>query len=491
MRPSVVCRTVFAALCVAVAPSASSGQSIAIRTVPVASGDQFLLLPGTTLGLGNVDFAVADTLADPWGRPASGALIRESAFLVSPTMYGISEDGGAGRTFPLAVMATSGSWFAGGAAALQQVENSGDRQRIFIDPWFGWPGPQRLRDRSNRNLYARGFVGRRIEGTPWSVGLGAGIASLDAMDGVDLLYAGSSDIRQDGRMADVRLGLHREEGDQSLDLTLLHSRVDIDHEVTWVDWTVRPDSSDPRFSERVELNQDQSRTWGGRVAWTRDLSAQGWTVGLAGTLNRKTHPKIPNYQIQNIPRDPGESWAWEAGAGLSHRGGGTLFAVDVAVQPIWSDTWQEADSSTVSPTGRSFAPGDRTIENDFFFTNVLLRSGFQYTFSRADVQVGVEARSYQYELLQSDHLADSTRRQDEAWLEWTPTFGAAYRFSGVELRYVGRVTTGTGQPGVDRGFDRAVLESASGDFIIAPQGPLTLRDVRVVTHQLAARIPIR
>jgi hypothetical protein len=36
-----------------------------------------------------------------------------------------------------------------------------------------------------------------------------------------------------------------------------------------------------------------------------------------------------------------------------------------------------------------------------------------------------------------------------------------------------------------------VFLEAQGDFIVAPQGPLTLQDARVVTHQLAVRVPVR
>jgi hypothetical protein len=36
----------------------------------------------------------------------------------------------------------------------------------------------------------------------------------------------------------------------------------------------------------------------------------GWRIGYLFTANRMSHPKIPNYQIQNIPRDPGNTDAF-------------------------------------------------------------------------------------------------------------------------------------------------------------------------------------
>ena len=76
----------------------TSPQIIPIRTVPVASGDQFLMLPSTSGAMGGVHLAVDDSLADAWSNPAKGVLIAETAFLASPTFYSISERGGGGRT---------------------------------------------------------------------------------------------------------------------------------------------------------------------------------------------------------------------------------------------------------------------------------------------------------------------------------------------------------------------------------------------------------
>ncbi|MEQ9398039.1 MAG: hypothetical protein RJQ04_02615 [Longimicrobiales bacterium] len=491
MRPFLV-RLLFMAALAAAAAAPIAAQIVPVRTVPVASGDQFLLLPGQRLGMGGVELAVTDSLADPWSLPGRAVLVGGSAFLASPTMYGISRDGGAGRTLPLAAVFRGRAWAGGLAVALQQVDNGRSDQNVFIDPgWWIGPPPDRLRDLSNRNLYARAFLGRRLGRGPWSAGVAASVAGLDAMDGVDLLYAGATDIRQSGSLADVRVGLHREGPRDRVDLTLVHNRVSMQHDVRYVEWVAVPEIDQPRLVSRLEVNEDQSRTWGGRVAWDRTLDAPGWRLGAAATVNRKTHPKIPNYEIQNIPRDPGETWAWDFGMGLSRASGPTLFAVDVVFQPIWSDTWQEADTTEVGTAGRPVPAGGRTIENDFFFTNVLLRAGFEYNAGAATAQVGLEARSYDYDLRQQDNLAGTVRDARESWMEWSPTVGAAYRFDDVELRYAGRVTTGTGQPGVALEPGAVARLEAAADFILAPSGPLTLQDARVVTHQISVRIPIR
>jgi len=78
-------------------------------------------------------------------------------------------------------------------------------------------------------------------------------------------------------------------------------------------------------------------------------------------------------------------------------------------------------------------------------------------------------------------------------LEWTPTFGGSFELDDLEIRYTARLTTGTGQPGTARSFsaeERAAFD-VGGDFIVAPDAPLTLQDANVLTHQLVLRIPIR
>ena len=475
------------------APAAA--QLVPIRTVPVASGDQFLTLPAANLGMGGVRLAVDDSLADPWANPGKGVFIRESSFIGAPTFYSISDQGGAGKTFPVAGLFHGESWYGGASLALQQIKNDNRRGRFFFEPLVIWDGPpRRLSDLSSQNLYVRGFVGRRLGAGPWSMGVGLSAAHLDAVDGVDLLYAGADRIEQSGSSADVRLGLYRTGERDRLSLVAVHNRISMTHDVTWIDFIWDDDPMVPPVVQpRLEVNEEETRTWGGQIAWDRDLVAPGWRVGVSATVNRKSHPKIPNYEIQNIPRDPGTTWAYEAGFGIAWTQGATTFGFDVVLQPIWSETWQEADERITAASGKVIEVGGKTIENEFFFTNVILRTGISHELGTVALQAGLSVRSYDYELEQTDHVDGTFRDQGESWMEWTPTFGATFRLSDLELRYAGLLTTGTGRPGVARQFDVAVAESlATGsDFIIAPEAPLTLQEATVLTHQLSVRIPVR
>jgi len=503
--PRLLVRLVLLACAAFAVPPGARAQIIPVRTVPLAAGDQFLFLPSMSLAMGGVHFALDDSLADPWSNPAKGVFVREPAFLVAPTFFTVSQEGGGGRTVPLAALLAGDGWSGGVALAMQQLKGSRANGR-WVNPlgmWADfWPGPPSdfLSDANARNLYARAFVSRRLVGGPWSLGIGASVSSLDALAGVDMLYPNASRIVQSGGTDDVRVGLYREGTRERLSMVVARSNISMTHDVTYLEVRWPPplpsgEVGSPTWETRVEHNLDETRTWAVQAAWDRDLNAPGWRAGVSATVNRKSHPGIPNYELQNIPRDPGTTWAYELGAGLSRARGPTTFGVDVAFQPIWSDTWQVADTVLSTALGTVIHPGERTIENDFSFQNVLLRLGLDHDFGRGSVQVGLEARSYDYDMDQKNHVTATFRDQGEHWMEWTPTAGGTLRISGLEVRWSGSATTGTGRPGVDSwlpfAVDADVPTLSSGDFLVAPEGPLTLQNSTVWTQQLSVRIPIR
>ncbi len=484
-------------------PIAATAQVIPIKTVPVASGDQFLLFPSRHLAMGSVGLALADTLGDPFGNPATGGRLGESLFFGSPTFYSISQSNGSARTLPLGALFTSGPWFGGGSLALQEVEGAQRNQIwrwIAPGPTWDWSGPppwESLSERSARNLYAFGLLGRRFAERGLSVAVSGFWGDLRGVDGVDLLYALSQEIRQSGHLSDLRLGVLKEwEGGRSLELVLLRERLRMRHDVTYLDLVWRPLPPDttiptPQWQRREEKNLDHTDTWGAHLAYRRPLQAPGWTVGWSATANRKDHPKIPNYEIQNIPRDPGETWAFSFGGGVALVDGPLAFGADIFLEPIWSETWADAAKDTTAANGTVIPAGAKTVENDFRFLNALIRTGASYQYRWATLMLGVQIRSVAYELEQLDHIAVSTREQDEGWMEWSPSLGVSLELGRATLHYTGRLTTGTGRPGTQWTPGRAEAFDLASDFLVAPQGPLTLQEARVTTHQLAVVIPIR
>ena len=478
-------------LLIATAAAPATAQLISLKTVPVATGDQFLTLPSERLGMGSVGIALDDTLLDPFVNPAKGSLIEESKLLASPTFYGISNRNGAGRSLPLAALFRSAKAFGGFSFALQQIEGGDRSGTIFLPVDAVWIGPQaRLSELSATNVYANGVFGLELGDTGFSLGAGVSWAGLDALDGVEHLYSLADGIDQSGHAVDYRLGLFSNREGRHFEAVILHNRFSMTHDVTYIDWTWDDIDMIPVLTTRVEMNEDKTRTTGFHLGLARPLTESGWRIGGTWTVNRKSHPKIPNYEIMNIPRDPGISWAYDFGVGIAKSPGPATFGIDLVFEPIWSDTWVEAEADTASANGALIEKGEKTIENEFFFTNVQMRLGLAHETERLRFQAGVQVRSYSYTLEQRDNIENTVRDQDESWMEWTPSIGAKVKFPEFELSYAGRMTTGTGRPGTRWEGPRADA-AASADFIVAPSGPLTLQDARVLTHQVTVSIPIR
>jgi len=409
---------------------------------------------------------------------------------------------------PLGALFTSGDWFGGGALSLQELKGA-ERNRawpVFLDmpAWssWAWPWPdpnQDLSEASARNVYAFGMAGFRIPHLGLSVGVSGSYADLGAVDGVELLYAQSQEIQQSGHISDLRFGMMKEwEGDRSIEILFLRNRVRMKHDVTYLNlvWVPAPPGIPvPQWQTRIEENLDQTDSWGAHLAYRRPLSPDGWRVGWSLTANRKDHPKIPNYEIQNIPRDPGDTWAYSLGLGIAKTEGPARFAADLYLEPIRSETWADAAMDTTSVQGRVIRAGEKTIENDFLFTNVHIKTGASWDYRKATFRAGLQLRSISYELDQFDRIQVTKRTQDESWMEWTPSFGVSLNLPGIDVHWTTRVTTGTGRPGTR--WSNARMDEASGgtllssDFILAPSGPLTLQDARVTTHQLSVVIPMR
>lgn len=485
-----------AALTMAAGPL--EAQLIGIRTIPVAAGDQFLLVPSKTMGMGGVSIAIDDSLGDPFQNPAAGARLGESLVFGAPTFYSVTNHAGSARSLPVGALFGGRRWFGGGALALQQLRPGAEQfwaaPLLEADASLIWPGPQPVL-KSQNNLYATGFLGFRLPGDKVAIGAGAFLADLNGMDGVEHLYGFAQQIDQFGSVRDLRLGLLASlAGGRSLEATVLHNRFRMTHDVTYVDWVLIDSTTwtwEPQT--RVETNLDRTNTWGLHLRYTQPL-ASGWRVGAIFTGNRKLHPKIPNYDLMNIPRDPGGTWAYNVGAGVSRRSGPAAFALDVIYEPAWSHTWAEAEEPTPKAGGGTIGVGEMTVKNRFAFSNALVRMGVSRDIDKVGLALGLQVRAIDYELQQADLVAGTSRRQNESWMEWMPTWGMEVRFPEFRIAYQGRATMGTGRPGVAWGpatLGRAEDLAVATDIVVAPGAPLTLQEATVITHQFFISLPIR
>ncbi|HEX9892430.1 MAG TPA: hypothetical protein VGA78_00840 [Gemmatimonadales bacterium] len=480
----------------------AAAQLISIRTVPISQSHQFDLFPSLRGAMGGVSLAVDDSLHDPFGNPAKGARLGASRFFGSPGVYSVSSGAGAGRSLPLGAWVRSGRWFGGAAVAFQQIDLSENTNPIFplscpaCDARGGIELP--AADRTQGNAFGYALLGMTLPGTGLSLGASLSWAGLHAVDGVDLLYPGSVRLRQNGHSLDLRVGaLKQWQGDRALSAVVLHNRFASTHDVFYLDSFWDPGTQQFAQRPRPEQNLDHTNTWGAQVEYTHPLPEPGWRMGWVATTNLMSHPKIPNYEIQNIPRDPGNSEAFNLGVGVSKSDASSTVALDLLYQPIWSYTWADAAAPITTSRGSTIPAGGKTIENRFRFSNALLRLGFaqDMAFDEATkavgLQLGLAVHRIDYSLVQDDNVQVRTRRQNEDWIEWTPTWGLSLRFPAWELRYRGSVTHGTGRPGVQSGNDFAVPAAEAGTILVAPSGPLTLTGVKVMTHQVAIVFPFR
>src|SRR5688500_20207574 len=83
-------------------------QLISVQPVPIAQGDQFDFFPSRNQGMASVSIAVADTLLDPFSKPAKRARLRGSHFFGTPTFFNVSSDAGGGRTLPVTALGSRG-----------------------------------------------------------------------------------------------------------------------------------------------------------------------------------------------------------------------------------------------------------------------------------------------------------------------------------------------------------------------------------------------
>lgn len=473
-----------------------AAQHISLKTVPISTGEQFLLFPSANLGMGSLSIALDDPLLDPFVNPALGARVEGVRVFTTPTFYGDDQEIVGGRSFPVGALLGGERIFGGVSFAVQQIRDARRQQ------WIPLTAAQRaslLGDDGADNVYAVGLAGARLNGGRTAVGVSGFWSDLGALDGVNRLYGNSISIDQSGQVTELRAGvLHELAGDQTLEAMVLKADVDMRHEVVYADvrWPGgEPWTMPPVVTTRSESNLDRTTTWGAHLRYIRPL-VDGWRLGATATGNWKSHPKIPNYDVVNIPRDPGDSQAYELGIGLARTLDRNTFGIEVGIQPARSHTWAFADTALTAPSGAVIGSGERTVDNHFRFTNFGLATGLRHSRERVDLQLGLGVRRTAYDLDQDNYVTEVRTLTEESWMEWAPSWGIAVRLSGMDLRYAGRANM-KGFPDCTLfcGTDEVIAMPDSpgpggGDFLPAVTQPVFFPDWRVTTHQFVLSVPI-
>ena len=481
-------RVVLLALLTILLPATAAAQGVPIKSIPVAEGDQFLFFPSERLAMGGVSIALDDRLYDPFVNPAKAVNLSGVNFISAPVYYGFGplnnrSGEGSGRTLPVGAMMNRGGFFGGALMAYQEVVPAENRF-CCVGPVFADARRvdavanttiQNESDFSLNNLYVFGLGGAELPGNI-SVGASAFHANLHGLEGVQRLYSAAS-LRQDGSMQQYRLGFyfHPTTG-HAADLALMLYRLDMTHMIQ---------EGAGEFREEYDKTQSFAAQAGYRYSFP-----SGWTLGgrLAGDF--KWHPKIPNYDLMNIPRDPGNSAAYNIGIGLATTRGAATFGVDIIYEPIWSHTWANAAEPTQTADDQTIQPGEKTVDNQFDFSNARIRMGLQREGERIDFSLGLDMHHISYDLDQMDFVDDERRLLNQHWTEWTVSSGIGADVSGLRLQYMARLTLGTGTPSVNTGWGNVRFAEAAADWVVAPEGPLQLQETTVLSHQLALVVPL-
>jgi hypothetical protein len=454
-------------------------QLVTPKTVPIHQDNQFAIFPSSRSGMADVGLALDDTLGDPFANPAKAAVIRSGVLFTNPYSHGVSSGAGGGNTFPVGGFAAFGDWTGSAVFAVQQLNHG---RGIAIA------------DRTASNQYGSVVLARRLPNGV-SVGGSAYVAGLNAVDGVDLLYQGNDRLVQSGTLSDFRLGMTKAWDRRRIEFVVLHNRTNMTQDVHYTTTIFNPPNASTT-TQRSDHNIDRTHIWGAHTQYVQAVGENGWRIGWLATANRLSHPKIPNYQIQNIPRDPGTTYGFNVGAGAARTIGRTSFGVDVIEEPMFSDTWGTAERDTAIVGGGLIRAGDRTVSNRFTFSNAKIRAGMEHDFVGGDstqglgLQLGLIAYAINYRLRQTNHVQRTDRVQDEGWTEWTPTFGLRWHTKDFELQYTYRRTCGPSDC-VSIGMGDKVTVPGPGGIIAAPSSPLSIDGGTAHTHRFVMSVPIR
>jgi len=488
-------------------PRSVAAQLIGLQTVPVAAGEQFAIFPSLNRSMGGPFIALDDPLLDPFVNPAAGSRITSPLFFSSPTFYTVSEGNGVTRTLPVGALYGSQRWFSGVIAATQQIEMGGRFGNDFvpIDPASTVELPPRgtLAQKTSMNKYFQSLIGRKFGGGRFALAASMMVADLNMLDGIDQLFVNALEIEEFGHMQDYRIGFSGTfPGERRLEAMLVHNRFTMTHDVTSVNW-ILTDSLKGRFTPELtqEENLNRTRTWGVHVGYVQPIGETSWRVGGILTANRKQHPKIPTYdlaavqlpQARLIPRDPGDSWAYNVGLGISGKEHNTTFGLDVVYEPAESYTWADETEDITATDGSVIPVGGKTVENWFVFSNASVNAGINQDIGQSAFQLGLRMHGVDYRLRQHDHVEVTQRTRNEEWIEWTPSWGFRATFFGIEFRYQGSASSASHFPFIDLGGDDLLRVSnpSSIDILAAARGDLAIPDLTVTSHRLAITVPIR
>jgi len=481
-------------------------QWIPIRTVPLIATDQGDFSPSIARGMGNLSFILDDPLRDPFLNPAKAGTLNRTFVFTSPIRNSWSNDEGRAvgtfwsssqykgsitNSLPFGTFGSWGDFFGGVVVAYQGLASERVTTTLpspLVAPTPVYSGSSTQNDLgSNAHLF--GLIGHRFPSSGISVGGSISWANYSAIDGVQLLYPGSTDIEQDGWSLESKVGIVADIADESkLEFLAGRGIFKATHQVMSETFGRGPIP----FISVIETNSDERRDWLLHGGYSR-LINDSWKVGLIATVNWKDHPNLPNYRLTDIPRDPGTSVAYNFGIGASWSRDNLFWGLEYIYEPIRSNTWAEFGEGGQVIFPPAIYPSDfKTIENFFDFSNHIIRVGHRGSSEEKwkwlEYRFGAQFHIYSYSLTQNDNILKTSRFFETDWLETTLSGGLTAHIGQVDLMYTLQLVFGNGTVGNDHTFFTNTGElgaSNAPDFLIAPAGDLVVDDITLVTQQIA------
>lgn len=453
-----------------------SAQGIQVKTVPILACDQFAAPPSFRDDMGGVTLALRDAHNDIWSNPALFMDLKSHLILAprlnhwnydretswsyySNNPYTSLEETASSNhllSLPAGMAVKGGRLYGAGLITAQSVGAENTNKANF--------------EASNYAVSLRG--GALFPAANVAFGLGFDAARIHGVDGVYLLYPDATRLTQRGWARSLQAGLAgwRKNGDlwqTSLGYHQYHMK---------------------QTAQAVE-NKDENEGWYGTASYTRALS-KNLDVALAVAYDWKHHPKIPDYPLAGIPRDPGNTRGLNIGLGCSWREDKTLAGFDIIYEPIDVKTWADAAADEKLWDGRIIRKGDVTVRNDYQFHNLILRGGAQIQpLHWLSLRTGSQVRFYSYDYYQNDFIQQIERRgkPQRAWTEFTWTGGASVHLNRVEIAYSLRLLMGTGILERQWLWRWMMEDFANADFIIPPTVQLNVTPVTYYTQVISLR----
>ncbi len=445
-------------------------QVIGVRTVPLLASEQFGLMPSVRASMGEVSIAFDDEGQDPFINPAKLRRMQNGLMFFSPAWkhWGkeqqqiFSDNYGARTTnehwntntvsLPLGQL-NHGPRYSGGFFFAFQILNERNQAAQSGDP----SSPAlRENDFTALNVPVVVLWAMDIPHTSFALGASVDVAYLGGAEAVSLLYPNFEKLEQEGLIYNFRLGVTGKlsEKDEISILAMQHN-YRAHHE-----------------ANRIIANKDQNHGWLGRVEYRRWLM-RNLRAGVQLTGNWKTHPKIPDYPLSGVPRDPGTTHAYNLGVGLAWQPRFIHLALDAIYEPVTSKTWVEAEEPTLAYGGRTIARGEVTLRHNYDFSNRIFRLGVEKElWPWMTLRAGMQTKFFEFDYHHKNEITgfEQNVNSHSKWRETLWTAGASLRRGKTEWLYTLQVITGNGllrRNFRDRYYDCSVCLGSS-DFFIPP-----------------------